>query len=80
MCHASRPQIQVGAPRMRHLGDWTIRLKQGLDNLLIHTQNGVGAMPPRGGCFECSDSQLKKALQAMLPLHKKTTKNSKSQK
>ena len=24
-------------------------------------------MPPRGGCFECSDEQLKKAIWAMLP-------------
>jgi len=35
--------------------------------LLEHTSEGFGAMPARGGCFECTDEQLELAILAMLP-------------
>ena len=34
--------------------------------LLKHTEEGFNAMPPRGGCFECTDEQLLLALSEML--------------
>jgi len=37
-----------------------------MDTLLKMTIQGVGAMPARGGCFECSDGQLKEAIIYML--------------
>ncbi len=73
LCHASNPMIQVGAPRMGQPLDWAPRMKQGLEVLIKHTDEGLNAMPPRGGCFECSDEQLKLAVLALLP---KGTKNS----
>jgi len=66
-CHAEKPEIELGAPKIGQLNDWKPRLKQGLDILLQHTQDGVGAMPARGGCFECSDEQLRLAVINMLP-------------
>ena len=66
-CHAVKPLINLGAPRIGQKADWQIRLKQGLEKLFNHTAEGYHAMPPRGGCFECSDEQLKKAIRAMLP-------------
>ena len=65
-CHAVKPLINLGAPRIGQKTDWQIRLKQGLEQLFTHTAEGYHAMPPRGGCFECSDEQLKKAIRAML--------------
>lgn len=57
-CHASKPVIPLGAPRIHHAEDWKPRLRQGMKKLLQRTDEGVGFMPPRGGCFECTDKQL----------------------
>ena len=67
LCHAEKPQIPLGAPRVRHQSDWALRVEAGLAQLLQHTTEGYGAMPARGGCLECSDAQLLLAIQAMLP-------------
>ncbi len=66
-CHALKPIIQLGAPRIGTVGDWGPRLKQGMDVLFKHTDEGLNAMPARGGCFECTDKQLMLAIVAMLP-------------
>lgn len=66
-CHADPPQIPLGAPRIGKVPDWTVRMQTGFETLFQHTQAGYGAMPPRGGCFECTDQQLKKAIEALLP-------------
>lgn len=66
-CHAKKPLIQLGAPRIGQQADWQVRVQQGLQTLFKHTDEGYHAMPPRGGCFECTDSQLLKAIRAMLP-------------
>lgn len=75
-CHARKPLIELAAPKIQVDKDWRERLKQGLDTLLQHTADGYGAMPARGGCFECTDEQLRLAIEAMLP--KKTIKKTKS--
>lgn len=61
-CHASKPIIQLGAPRIGQADDWKPRLKQGIKLLFKHTDEGINAMPPRGGCFECTDKQLMLAI------------------
>jgi len=66
-CHAEKPLIDLGAPKIGQLGDWSNRKKQGMPVLLEHTSEGFGAMPARGGCFECTDEQLELAILAMLP-------------
>ncbi len=66
-CHARRPIIELGAPKIAKATDWDARVKQGLDNLFKHVAQGYNAMPARGGCFECSDLQLKLAIIAILP-------------
>ncbi len=65
-CHAEKPLISIGAPRIANSQDWSPRLKQGLDSLLSHVNNGFNAMPPRGGCFECTDEQMLLAIKSML--------------
>ncbi|KTC78984.1 cytochrome c5 [Legionella cherrii] len=66
-CHASKPLISLGAPRIGEEADWKERLKQGMKVLFEHTNEGLNAMPPRGGCFECTDKQLMRAIHYMLP-------------
>lgn len=65
-CHAAHPLIVLGAPRMGYPEDWVERLKQGDAILWRHTTEGLHAMPARGGCFECSDDQLKKAITVLI--------------
>lgn len=69
-CHALHPQIPLGAPRMGVASDWQARTSQGMAALLRHTEEGLGAMPARGGCFECTDEQLALAIAALLPAQK----------
>ncbi|MGL5741685.1 MAG: c-type cytochrome [Legionella sp.] len=71
-CHAKKPLIPIGAPRIGEEEDWKERLKQGMNSLFKHTNEGVNLMPARGGCFECSDKQLMLAIEFMLT---KRTKN-----
>jgi cytochrome c5 len=66
-CHARKPLINLGAPRIHEESDWLPRVKQGINQLLQHTEEGFNAMPARGGCFECSDEQLGLAILALLP-------------
>jgi len=66
-CHAVKPLIPLGAPRIGDATDWKPRLKQGMQTLIKHTHEGINVMPARGGCFECSDEQLLLAILAMLP-------------
>lgn len=73
-CHAAKPIIQLGAPRIGYRQDWVNRVKPGLDTLFKHTDEGFNAMPARGGCFECSDKQLLLAIYALLPNNKKSHK------
>lgn len=65
-CHAVKPIIAIGAPRLGAEDDWKWRLKQGINVLFKHTDEGLNAMPPRGGCFECTDKQLMLAITFML--------------
>jgi cytochrome c5 len=65
-CHAPQPLIDVPAPRMGDKVAWKARRAQGMPTLLKITITGVGAMPARGGCFECSDAQLQETIKYIL--------------
>lgn len=67
-CHAPNPLISVAAPSMGVKKDWEPYIKnQTVDQMMKVIDSGLGAMPPRGGCFECSDDELKAAIIFMLP-------------
>jgi cytochrome c5 len=65
-CHRQKPLIDVRAPRIGDQTAWKNRRQLGLEVLLKITVNGVGAMPARGGCFECSDEQLRETIHYIL--------------
>jgi cytochrome c5 len=67
MCHAEKPLIPLGAPPAGDAAAWRPRIKQGMNVLFRHTDEGLNAMPARGGCFECTDQQLMLAILALLP-------------
>lgn len=66
-CHAQKPMIQIAAPRQGMVEDWQPRLEKGGASLFKNCAEGINAMPPRGGCFECTDKQLVLAILALLP-------------
>ncbi len=66
-CHAAQPVVNVGAPIIGDAKSWAPYLSKNIDNLVLQVDQGIGNMPARGGCFECSDEQLKQAIIYMLP-------------
>jgi cytochrome c5 len=65
-CHAKIPTIDVSAPRLGDKKAWQSRRQKSEKQLLDLTLRGIGAMPARGGCFECSDEQLRETIRYML--------------
>ena len=65
-CHGNPPTIDINAPRICDKKMWQLRQKMGMPALMKITTMGVGAMPARGGCFECSDDQLRETIQYIL--------------
>lgn len=65
-CHADHPLIDIAAPHLHDKKTWNFKRKMGEKALLAITINGTGLMPARGGCFECSDEQLRETIRYML--------------
>jgi len=65
-CHAAEPLIDIKAPRVGFKKEWEPFCKLGTRNLLRLANHGVGAMPARGGCFECDDILIEKTILFML--------------
>ncbi|NKB47662.1 MAG: cytochrome c5 family protein [Legionellales bacterium] len=66
LCHDPNPQIPLGAPRLGMAEDWQTRDLSDREALFERMDNGMGAMPPRGGCFECSDELLQAAIDYLI--------------
>lgn len=58
----------AGAPKFQNADDWKKRLEgKKIEELLASSIKGLNAMPPKGTCSECSDDDLKAAINYMLP-------------
>lgn len=57
----------AGAPKFRNAADWKTRMDVGIDSMLKIAIQGKGGMPPKGTCMQCSDAELKMAIEYMLP-------------
>ncbi|MGQ0523247.1 MAG: c-type cytochrome [Betaproteobacteria bacterium] len=62
-CHQGGKE---GAPRIGDRAAWIPRLKHGLDFLVRSAINGHGAMPPRGGLADLTDTEIRGAIAYML--------------
>jgi len=69
-CHLCHAQGVAGAPMLGNQEAWAPRIEQGIDTLLSHAVNGftgkTGAMPPKGTCMDCTDGELKAAIEFMI--------------
>ena len=63
VCHASGV---ANAPKMGDAAAWGPRAATGMDTLFAVADKGKGAMPPRGMCMDCTDDELKAAIQYMI--------------
>jgi len=66
VCFACHKTGAAGAPMFGDKAAWAPRIKQGLDTLHKHAMTGIRAMPPRGTCSNCSDDELKGAVDYMV--------------
>ncbi|WP_111978233.1 c-type cytochrome [Algibacillus agarilyticus] len=65
-CIACHGAGVMGAPKPGNSADWQPRQAQGFDVLLKHAINGFNAMPAKGSCMDCSDDEIKGAIEHML--------------
>ncbi|RJG49570.1 cytochrome c5 family protein [Motilimonas pumila] len=62
-CHATGA---AGAPIKGDAGQWAARISQGKETLYSHAINGFNAMPAKGTCMDCSDDEIKVAVDYMI--------------
>ena len=63
VCHASGV---ANAPKFGDSAAWAPKAEKGIEALLNTAKTGINAMPPMGTCMDCSDDELKVAIQYML--------------
>lgn len=61
-CHAAGV---AGAPKLGDKAAWEPRIAAGMDAMMANVINGKNAMPPKGTCMDCSDEDLKAAVEYM---------------
>lgn len=58
----------AGAPKFRDEATWKPRLEgRDLNALVASVLKGKNAMPPKGTCQECTDSDIKAVIEYMVP-------------
>ena len=55
----------AGAPKFADKAAWAPRIATGMDALMNTVHNGKGAMPPKGTCMDCTEGELKAAVEYM---------------
>lgn len=62
-CHSSGA---AGAPKTGDAAAWAPRESQGLDTLVKHAYEGFKGMPAKGLCADCSEEEIRGAVEYML--------------
>ena len=56
-----------GAPKLGDAEAWQERADKGLDVMLARSLEGIRpSMPPRGGCVQCTEEELRATIEYML--------------
>lgn len=63
VCHATGWN---GAPVTGIRDDWQSRVAAGVDAMLSNVKQGLNTMPPMGTCMDCSDAELRAAIEEMM--------------
>lgn len=62
VCHS---QLAAQASLTGFAPQWQPRLRQGMERLLQHAQQGLNAMPAGGQCADCSPEELRALIDFM---------------
>ena len=62
-CVACHSTGAAGAPKTADKAAWSDRIARGNDALFSSVKNGLNAMPPKGSCMNCSDEELRAAIE-----------------
>lgn len=65
-CTACHDSGAAGAPKIGDAESWGDRVDKGKETLYKNSINGIRAMPPKGTCSDCSDQEVKNAVDYML--------------
>jgi cytochrome c5 len=57
-----------GAPKVGDQSDWIALLPKGVEGLAATTISGIGGMPVRGGCVDCSDEDIRAAVEYIVEM------------
>ena len=68
-CMVCHTRVAAKAPLTGFASDWRARLQQGMDVLVQHAEQGVGSMPPRGQCADCTAQELRALVGFMAQEH-----------
>lgn len=63
ICHGTGV---AGAPKFGDKAAWAPRIEKGEATLVKHAIEGFNTMPPKGGCADCSDDDIKAAVSYMI--------------
>lgn len=64
-CKVCHGMANTGAPVSGQPADWQDRSAKGIDVVLDNTMNGFQAMPPMGGCFDCTEEDFRQLITFM---------------
>ena len=66
-CFACHDTGAAGAPKIGDVAAWTDRLdSKGLETLVANAINGIGGMPAKGTCGDCSDEEIAASVEHIL--------------
>jgi len=66
-CHVCHATGLNDAPKFKDAAGWATRLAKGAQELLVVTKKGLNTMPPMGTCMNCTDAELRAAIDYMTP-------------
>ena len=64
-CIACHSTGLANAPKTGDAEAWNKLLEIGIDNIVISAKTGKNVMPPMGNCADCTDDELKSAINFM---------------
>lgn len=65
-CFACHGTGALDAPKLGDAAAWQPRIAKGFDTIWQNAINGINAMPPMGTCGNCSDDDIKAAIEHMI--------------
>lgn len=65
-CFACHGTGAAGAPVAGDADAWGERMAKGMDAVMANAINGLGAMPARGLCMDCTDDHIRSLIEYMV--------------